>query len=482
VDSWRSLLARLEREALLLPFVALYVIFVLAFLPKELVQDGWLALLAGREVAENGLPHSDTLTVWAQGREWVDQQWLAQLFFYGLHAAGGLKLVMLANALLVAGAFALAVTFARRWGAKPLAVALVAFAYVFIAPWSLQMRAQSLAYPLFVGLLWLLAADSRSPSRRVFLVLPLLALWANLHGSVLLGAGLVGLHAVLSVLPVAWSGRLDLSRLSRAACLVAGPALCVFASPYGFALVGYYRSLFDPAIARYVVEWQQSVPSAATAAFYAVAAAALVLLVRQRKVLTVFEQAVLVAGIGAAGLAVRNIVWFALAALALLPVLVSAALPARAEGAPRRKGVNLALVGASVVAILAAVAVAASRPTSWYRADWPAEAVVAAVGRHPASTVFPSTRYADWLLFEAPQLRGRVVYDIRFELLTDRELKSLYDFRRRAGRGWQDVALASDAVVLDPETSREIVSALLARPGTSVAYRHERVVVLRVRR
>src|SRR5205809_967223 len=82
--------------------------------------------------------------------------------------------------------------FARRAGASPRSVALVALLPLCVAPWVLQLRTQTLALPLFVAVYGLLAADSRRPSLRVWLVFPLLVLWGNLHGSVVLGAMLVG--------------------------------------------------------------------------------------------------------------------------------------------------------------------------------------------------------------------------------------------------------------------------------------------------
>src|ERR671936_298581 len=80
--------------------------------------------------------------------------------------------------LLILMPFALVLFAARRRGASPLAVAIVACACFFVAPWGWQLRAQSFASLLFVAVLALLVADSRSPSPRVFLVLPLLAVWA----------------------------------------------------------------------------------------------------------------------------------------------------------------------------------------------------------------------------------------------------------------------------------------------------------------
>ena len=81
-------------------------------------------------------------------------------------------------------------------------------------------------------------------SRRVYLVLPLLVLWANIHGSVVLGAALVRAvrASILRSAPPVTAVRLG-AWLPRAAALVLAPWLCVLASPYGLALRGYYRSV-----------------------------------------------------------------------------------------------------------------------------------------------------------------------------------------------------------------------------------------------
>jgi len=66
---------------------------LLADLAGEFDVDSWLALVAGRDVWHNGLPHHETLTVIAHGAVWIDQQWLSQLASYGLYLLGGLGLL-----------------------------------------------------------------------------------------------------------------------------------------------------------------------------------------------------------------------------------------------------------------------------------------------------------------------------------------------------------------------------------------------------
>jgi hypothetical protein len=182
-----------------------------------------------------------------------------------------------------------------------------------VAPWAMQMRTQDLGELAFVLVLGVLALDARQPSRRVYLVVPLLFVWANVHGSVVLGAGLVALRAVL----------LLRSRLGRSLVLLAAAAVSPFVSPYGFSLVGYYHHLLaDPILHSFINEWGPSTPSARTAAFYALAAATIWLIGRHGRRVTGFEQLALLLTLCSAAGAIRNIVWFGLTALVLLPRLI----------------------------------------------------------------------------------------------------------------------------------------------------------------
>src|SRR5215208_847781 len=181
-------------EAVLFPVVGLYLITLVGALPRELLSDSWFVILGGREVIEHGLPSHDTLAIWTQGRPWVDQQWLGQVAFYGFYAWGGIKAALLLHVAAAGSAFVLTIVAARRRGGSTRSVCWIALPAIFLLIWgSWNARAQSLAIVLFVAVVWLLIQDARSPSRRVFLVLPLLALWANVHGTAITGSLLVAL-------------------------------------------------------------------------------------------------------------------------------------------------------------------------------------------------------------------------------------------------------------------------------------------------
>jgi hypothetical protein len=465
------------REALPILVIAICAIEVLSILRYELGQDGWLTLLGGRIVA-HGLPHHDTLTTWAHGVAWADQQWLAQLAFYGAYSVGGVKLALLLNAALQAGAFALAVTAARVRGASPSRVALVAVVCLSIVAFAWPLRAQSLAYLLFVALLWLLADDSANPSRRIFLVFPLLVLWANLHGSVVLAAGLVALRGLTFAVAELRARREARTWLPRAAALLLAPGLLIFASPYGFGLADYYhRLLLNSSLTTYIVEWQPTAPRPVTAPFFAAAFGAVWLLGRTRR-LTGFESITLLLTIAAALASVRSIAWFGFAAIVLLPPVLEDAWPSRSsERAPRP--IVLVGVGAFVAAVAFAVVVAV-RPLSWLDRDWsPAggAAVARAAAADPSLQIVSSLRYADWLLFTQPRLAGRLAFDARLELLSESQVKQVAKLANAIGESWK-LGNGSRLFLVDRKAEGDLERVLLAEPGARTLYAGDRLRIV----
>ena len=115
----------------------------------------------GREIVDNGLPHHETLTTIPAGRVWTDQQWLAQVLYYGIYRVGGLGLAVVFHALMVSLALAVTVITSRVRGASSRMTLLAAIVCLVVAPWSWQLRAQSVALPLFALTLAAMSTDPR---------------------------------------------------------------------------------------------------------------------------------------------------------------------------------------------------------------------------------------------------------------------------------------------------------------------------------
>lgn len=475
-----SVVDLVAENSLLVVLVALLGSVLLAVAPQLLVADSWMTLVAGREIAHHGLPSHEALTLMPLGHRWTDQQWLAQIVFYAVDKLGGLRLAVLLNIALVTVTLALGVAFARKRGASARSTLIVAIFTMLVAPWSWQLRAQALALPLFVIVLALTTADVRRPSRRVFLALPLVALWANLHGSVLVGAGIVSLAGIVGLARRA-SHAPGAPGYGRSLALAGAPWACLFASPYAWQLPDYYRLLlFTSPVSKVIVEWQAPKPHGWYLIFFGVAVVTAILAVWQRRRLGWYEVAILAVTLAGSLRSGRGIVWFALTVLVLLPTALDGALGDRSPPLRRRVGLALGATSLAVsVVILVAVALQSS---SWFEKEWPAavpRVVAGAAETIPGrKAVFPSDKHSDWLLWKIPALRGRVAYDVRFELVTADQLASLVRYKTTRP-GWQAVANGYPILVFDRSESKARVRALRREPGTTVLYQNKSVVVLR---
>ncbi|MDP9286177.1 MAG: hypothetical protein M3P41_14680 [Actinomycetota bacterium] len=462
----------LEEDALAVSAVAMWAVFLVFSMPLLLIQDSWLAFVDGRVVAQHWLPHVDTLTLWTLGRHWTDQQWGAHLVLYELVHHGGLRAAVLFGIGCVTVALALAALATRVLGASPRSAALGAALPLLAAPWLAQIRSQSFALVPFVALYALLALDARRPSRRVLWVLPLLAVWANLHGSVALGAGLVLVYGV----------GLARHRQSRArgALLVVGSPLCLLASPYGLQLVPYYALMLGhPPLAQFVVEWKPPAVEAITAVFFASAFAATALWGGHRRVLTTFERWALPLLLVAALTAVRNTVWFELAAAVSLPRLLDAAWPSRiALTAPIRR-VNLIVGSAALAALAVCVLQAARSPVSLARGHRPAAAAAVAAAAGRDGIVLADDEHADWLLWFQPSLAGRVAYDVRFELYDKRELHAIKLLDDASHPIWRRCGSQASVVTFArPEDQRIAAREAVVAPGSRTIVRDPTFVAI----
>jgi hypothetical protein len=478
-DRSKALLAAATRESLVVVTVAAFAVTLLVRLSSQVNQDAWLAFLNGRSIIEHGLPHRDLFTIWGSGT-WVDQQWLSQIALYGLYAAGGIALVAFVHALMTVGAVAAVVAAGRRRASVANTLVPLPFVFWVLAGSTWQARTQSFAYPLFVAVLLLLVADSRRPSRRVYLTLPLLAVWANLHGSVCLGVGLVGLRGLMRIVEARRTSRHPGAVVPGLSLLLLAP-VTLFVSPYGLSLAGYYHhTLLNPAFAM-VNEWQPPAFNPLTAPFFVLAIGTAWVLGRARSSLTGYERLALLLTLLAAFTAMRNLGWFALTAMVLVPGALEEALPKKDVRAGRSSEVfNVAFASVSVATLLSLLTLTLFRPAEWFTATYPmagADVVARAAAANPSAAIFADVKYGDWLLFVHPSLAGRVAYDARFELLPTRRISQIYNLNVEDGGSWPAATRGFRLIVLD-RTNNDNAIAGLRRQGARVLYDANGMVVL----
>ena len=467
-----KLMAVLEEDGLLIMALGVYAIAVILRLDRDMVADGWMDLVSGRWIAQHGLPSRDALTILAHGRRWIDQQWLGQLTFFGLWRIGGVKLALLVHWLLVTSGIAGAALIARSRGATARSVTWVA-APAFIGYYQVEspLRTQSFAFPLFVATLWLVLADTRQPSRRVFAAFPLLALWANLHGSVLLGALVVSLAGLVRIVE-------RRSPDGHALGLLLAPWACVFASPYALHLPSYYRQiLVGGDFKQLVTEWAPLTLTLTSAATYIIILGGLWILGRAGRRAGSLEQLIFALTAVLAFDAVRNMAWVSLTGLAVLPPLIDGLL----RPTPGRRPLNRLLAFPVLTVLVVSVVSVALKPAKWFTHDYPsagAASTSSAAGRD--GRVFATTTFADWLLWARPELAGRLAFDARLELLSASQLREIAGVQARAG-DWLGNVRGYRAFVLDRSSESALEQSLIERLPARVVFSSRQVVVLRRR-
>jgi hypothetical protein len=315
------------------------VLAVAALLGRIGSDSQWLVAL-GHDIARSGSVPSGIPFAGTPTAQWPNSLVLAELTFDGLDSALGVRGLLLAQLLAVAIALVVLARDARAGGADPIGVSgALLIASVGALPALAIVRVQLFSIALFPVLLLLLRDQARTPSRRIWLVLPLLALWSNLHGGALLGLGVT-----LGYLALDRGRRRPLQSGVVAVCSAA--ALC--ATPALLRTVDYYHGVLTNAAAQQGSgEWG---PLSLTSPLDIVLAlAALTLLWRVwRARPPLWEGAVLVVLAVLTVRADRNGVWLLLFAVA----------PAAQRLAPARSLRTLTPVVAVLAAVLLVVSIA----------------------------------------------------------------------------------------------------------------------------
>ena len=188
------------------------------------------------------------------GYEWVNHSWLYDLVLYVLYTRVGFIGLSLAGALAALVTFHLSVRRARLayWQAAIVAV----FFAVLTRDIMLQgLRTQVVGLLLLAVLGELLVRQREGQNWVCWILPPLFCLWANLHGSFLLGLVITGIF-------VAWElvvAQIDRVPLSRRWFLFAGSllvsAVATLVNPFTYRIYLEARKHFANPHLTYVVEW-----------------------------------------------------------------------------------------------------------------------------------------------------------------------------------------------------------------------------------
>jgi tetratricopeptide (TPR) repeat protein len=224
--------------------------------------DVWHHVKSGWFVVQNHGPATvDVFSCTAQGKPWIQYEWLAQLSIYGVYqASGATGLVMLqaAAAALLALLLMAAMRIQPRAGFAAAALA-TALALCAVSP-RFFSRPEMFTWVLFAG--WLIAIEKVRSGRGAYFALPaiLMVPWVNMHGAWPAGLTWLGLICAGETALMLFGAD---KRLPKPAVLKLWSALglataATLVNPYGFHIWEVPLKLTSsPEMSAVIAEWQR---------------------------------------------------------------------------------------------------------------------------------------------------------------------------------------------------------------------------------
>ena len=196
----------------------------------------------GELVLKDGFIRADPYTFTFANTWWVPYQWLGEVGMALAHRAGGFDAQLLGAVTLIAAVFAWLAARLLRTGLHPIIAGTVVALALAAAGSHFHVRPHlfTLASMAVLAVLLVETDAARPKLNRLFWLVPLCALWTNIHGGVLGGIGTVWI--ALAGWVVFWKlGRpapvKSWREVGKLALVAAGCALATLASPYGLDML-----------------------------------------------------------------------------------------------------------------------------------------------------------------------------------------------------------------------------------------------------
>ncbi|MGI8917347.1 MAG: hypothetical protein ACR2H6_02010 [Pyrinomonadaceae bacterium] len=165
--------------------------------------DFWFHLKTGEYIFQYGaIPRTDLFSFTHYGRPWVAHGWLSGAAFYAFYSRLGFNFLIFLFALLAALAFWIVY---KRCNSPP----IIAGGATLLGAWSVTttLGVRPRIFSLLIASIYLAVLNQyakRGTGRRVWLLIPLMTLWVNLHGGFFIGFALIAL-TLLGIPLDAWT-------------------------------------------------------------------------------------------------------------------------------------------------------------------------------------------------------------------------------------------------------------------------------------
>jgi hypothetical protein len=429
--------------------------------------DSWWHLATGELILqERALPDTDPFSWSAEGRDWVLQEWGSEVIFAAIYSSAGAKGLVVLEGLIIGATALVLLRTLRRYTTDPYVLAGVVLVAVALSTMLWTIRPHLFTLLLFSVTLFMLTSYDDNPARVWWWLVPISAVWVNLHAASVLGLILIGIFA--AVRSVA-ARRHDLWKLFAASAL----AGCI--NPEG---PGIYLHPFRVVNAsRRVLEWMPpDLHDPASLIYAASAIGSLVLLaIRQKRAPTELVIAAALFSLAGFG-AMRNVPMAGIAFAPCLAIGLDGLLRDRSESSHREKS---ALGVIAVVVVLAGVAsavinVAGSSESELFREKvFPREATAALTASPPGRVANP-WGWGGYLIFKAPG------YPVSFDGRNDMyglEIVNQQLLLEELRPGWDDYLEDNDVRYVLWQRTRPLAEALRLDEGWRLIH-EDRLAVL----
>ena len=420
----------------------------------------------------------------------VAQAWLSEVVFSVLHRLGGLPLLVVVTAILIAATHASVAIFLRRKGADPRWALLAALISLAISSTHWLTRPHMFS---ITGVLLTLYVLESGSNRKWLAFLVLYGLWANLHGAWLYGLVVCVLYVAGGLAEAVFDSRARVSWLLGVRSNVTGlgaAALGTLMTPHGLRLNGeVLRSATDPAIASHMAEFlPPNFQEAAALPFLGATLLSVTILAVARERMPLPWLAVVVFGFFASLSSFRNIALFGVSAWPLIALHASRALPPARRKFPFFREFA-ALDHESRVGILAGpvailllllglnrgrVGGAELMPRQFDQKVFPVAAVGKARTARLEGRIFGSWPWGGYIMYSWPGARVHVD-PLKFNRRTMRS----YSLIRDARPGWNDELARWNVRTIIIESDSRLARELAHDPRWKTWYRDSTAVVFR---
>jgi hypothetical protein len=216
--------------------------------------DVFWHLANGRLILTTGaIPRADPFSFTRAGAPWICHEWLTEVGMYALYNCLGPAALMIIGACVITLSFALVLI---RCRVSPYLAAPCTLLAVLASAPVLGVRPQMVS--LLLTSVTLYIVEGGAP---LWILVPLGALWGNLHGAFFTGPAVVGAYAVGEALDMlalrARHAPQGPSRLRQLALATIGMGLAPLLNPYGLKLYAYpFQTLTSSAMRELITEWQ----------------------------------------------------------------------------------------------------------------------------------------------------------------------------------------------------------------------------------